>query len=199
MISATPVPLMVDLVHNDVWNIDQEDFVMFELEPTDDYVGIEDMVPLKKDGQDVYIAANELNYRSDYSVDGINIGYASEKLITLYDDALMNSDNRQGVLILDCTCPRVKADKNVTEKASAVQELYQEKGIDVTVATIVGRGISVKFPNEEWDHESQKKFKILNLLESIDQKCGLEMPVIVFGWSKMCRGISFRNSKRVPT
>ena len=37
------------------------------------------------------------------------------------------------------------------------------------------------------------------LLEFIDEFCGLEMPVMIFGYTKMCRGISFRSSRRVPT
>jgi len=190
MISATPVPVMMDLVKNDAWSIDDIEF--FSVEARDEYIGIRDMVPLEVDGKPVYLELNELNYHS-------TIPFWNHKVIALYEDALLNSDDRQGILILDCTSPRVYAVGNVKVKASKVQELYKKKGIAVTVVTIVGRGISVKFPNEKWDHESQKKSLLQNVLESIDQKCGLRMLVIVFGFSKMRRGVSFRSSKRVPT
>jgi hypothetical protein len=192
MVSATPVPVMMDLVDNDAWSIEGDRVNFFKLDARDDYIGIGDMVPLEVDGEPVYLALNELNYRS-------KIPFSNDKVIALYDGALLNSDNRQGVLILDCTCPRVYAAGNVIVKASKVQGLYQSKGIEVTVVTITGRGISVKYPNKKWDHKFKNKFLLQNVLESIDQKCGLEMPVIVFGFSKMRRGVSFRNSNRVPT
>lgn len=192
MVSATPVPVMMDLVDNDAWSIDGDRVNFFKLDARDDYIGIGDMVPLEIDGMPVYLELNELNYRS-------KIPYSNDKVIAFYDDALLNSENRQGVLILDCTSPFVSAAGNVKDKASKVQKLYQSKGIDVTVVTITGAGISVRYPNKKWDHESKKKSLLVNVLESIDQKYGLEMPVIVFGFSKMRRGVSFRNSKRVPT
>jgi hypothetical protein len=200
MISATPVPLMLDLVsENFEHKKKSEDIDFFNIEPKDDYIGIEDMLPLKIDGREVYLEQNELNYRSDYVSCGVEVGYANDKLIALYDDALSDLHNRKGVLILDCSCPRVYARGNITDKAGAVQELYQRKGIELTVLTVSGKGISVKFPNEEWDHESWQKSLIGTALEEIDQRCCLKMPVIIFGYIKMRRGISFRSSGRVPT
>ena len=40
---------------------------------------------------------------------------------------------------------------------------------------------------------------ISEVLEEIDAQYGLEKPVFIFGFIKMCRGISFRSAKRVPT
>ncbi len=200
MVSATPVPFMLDLVSENFTHKRKiEDIDFFNIEPKDDYIGIEDMVPLKIDGQAVYLEQDELNYRSEYISDGVKVVYATDKLISLFDDALSDLDHRKGVLILDCSCPRVHVSSNTTDKAGAVQELYQQKGIELAVLTVSGRGISVKFPNEEWDKESWQKSLIGNVLEDIDERCGLKMPVIVFGYTKMRRGISFRNSRRVPT
>ncbi len=100
------------------------------------------MNPLKIDGQAVYLEQNELNdYRSEYTVDGVKVGYANDMLIALYDDALSNLDHQKGVLILDCSYPRVYVKGNIFEKAGAVQKLYKQKGIKVTVVTVAGRGI----------------------------------------------------------
>jgi hypothetical protein len=199
MVSATPVPFMLDLVSENFKHKRKiEDIEFFNIEPKDDYIGLQDMLTLKIDGREVYLEQNELN-RSEYVSCGVKVGYANDKLIALYDDALSDLDHRKGVLILDCSCPRVYARGNITDKAGAVQELYQQKGIELAVLTVSGRGISVKFLNEEWDKESWQKSLIGNVLEDIDERCGLKVPVIVFGYTKMRRGISFRNSRRVPT
>jgi hypothetical protein len=129
----------------------------------------------------------------------VNVGYANDKLIALYDDGLSDLNSRKGVLILDCSCPRVYVQGNIKDKAASVQKHYELKGIKVTVLTISGRGISVKFPSEKWEHESWRKSLITHTLEYIDEAFGLSMPVIIFGYTKMRRGVSFRSSKRVPT
>lgn len=196
MISATPVPFMLDLV----WHGHHEDDIeFFNLNPQDEYIGLEDIVPLKVEGKEVFLEQNELNNRSVYSSDCVNVGYANDKLIALYDDGLSDLNSRKGVLILDCSCPRVYVQGNIKDKAASVQKHYELKGIKVTVLTISGRGISVKFPSEKWEHESWRKSLITHTLEYIDEAFGLSMPVIIFGYTKMRRGVSFRSSKRVPT
>lgn len=187
---------MVDLV----WHGRHEDDIeFFNLHPHDEYIGLEDVVPLKVEGKEVFLEQNELNNRSVYSSDGVNVEYANDKLIALYDDGLSDLDGHKGVLILDCSCPHVNVQGNIKDKAASVQKLYKLKGVKVTVLTISGGGISVKFPREKWDNESWKKSLITQTLEYIDKTFGLSMPVIIFGYTKMCRGVSFRSSKRVPT
>jgi hypothetical protein len=177
-----------------------DDIVFFNLQPQNAYIGLDDIVPLKVEGRDVFLEQNELNNRSRFNTDGgVEIEYANDKLIALYDDGLSELDSHTGVLILDCSCPRVYVRGNLTEKAESVQKLYRQKGIDVSVVTISGRGISVKFPCKKWDHEKWRTSLISNTLEYIDEKHGLHMPVIIFGYAKMRRGISFRSSRRVPT
>lgn len=54
-------------------------------------------------------------------------------------------------------------------------------------------------PGKKWEHDQFKNETVGNLLNFIDNKYGLAMPVFIFGYTKMCRGISFRSNKRVPT
>ncbi|KAL7545564.1 hypothetical protein ACHAWF_008915 [Thalassiosira exigua] len=197
MISATPVPFMLDLINEMDKSADNIEF--FNLEPQDEYVGIENIVPLEIDGKKVYLEQNELTYKSSYTFDGVTVCNANEKNISLYDDALSDMDNRKGVLVLDCSCPRVYAVNNIKDKATAVQELYRRRGKESIVITFSGRGIAVKYPHKDWDHESWRKKLIGDVLQHIDEAFGLGMPVFIFGYAKMRRGISFRSSNRVPT
>ena len=198
MVSATPVPLMVELVYG--MKRDPEDIEFFNLEPQDNYVGIEHIKPLEIDGKKVFLEQNELSGQKEYTIDGITICCCNDKNVALYDDALKDITTRKGILVLGCSCSRVYAKNNIFDKADSVQELYASRGIQIVVITFSGRGISVKEPGQEWDHETWRNGLIgKDVLESIDNKHGLEMPVFIFGYTKMCRGVSFRSSRRVPT
>ena len=170
MVSATPIPFMLDLANGTSIKHEKkvEDIEFINLEPQDDYVGVENIVPLVIDGQKTYLEQNELNCKSIYLSDDIKVVYANDKLIALYDDALSHTTHRKGILILDCSCPRVNASNNITTKATAVQELYERRGIEVTVITFSGRGISIKVPNDQWDHERWKTSLIGDVLKDID-------------------------------
>jgi hypothetical protein len=101
---------------------------------------------------------------------------------------------------LDCSCPRVNAKSNIFEKAERVQEMYRQEGKAIAVIVHVGRGIQVRMSHDhEWN--DMKKALIGDLIDEIDDNIeyGLELPVFVFAFSKMRRGISFRSHKRVPT
>ena len=203
MISATPVPLMMELVQSS--HSKQEDIEFFNLEPQDDYSGVENINPLEIGGKKTYLDQNELGIRTVYTAEefgDVTVIYANEKVIELYDQALLPnpaSPNKKGVLILDVSCPRVTASGNLKDKANSIQELYKRKGEEMIVITFSGSGISVKLPNGNWDDVTHKKSLIGNVLNGIDDEYGLEMPVAIFGYTKMCRGISFRSDKRVPT
>lgn len=84
-------------------------------------------------------------------------------------------------------------------KASAVQDIYKAKDRNMVVITVSGNGISYRPPDtDEWD-ETYEKSLIGTLLRDVDDQHGMEMPVMIFGYTKMQRGISFRSDKRVPT
>ena len=127
MVSATPIPLMLDLANG---TSEVDDIEFFNLEPQDDYNGVENIVPLVIDGQEIYLEQNELNCKSIYSSsDDVKVVYANDKLIALYDDALSHSEHRKGILILDCSCPRVNVSNNITVKATAVQETMTKEPV----------------------------------------------------------------------
>ena len=214
MISATPVPLMMELVQSS--HSKKEDILFFNLEPQDDYSGVENIKPLEIDGKKIYLDQNELSVRTTYTASefgDLEVIYANEKVINLYDHALLPdsaSPNKKGILILDVSCPRVTAKGNLKDKANSMQELYKRKGQELIVITFSGRGISVKLPNNNewddaevntslWDDETYRNALIGTVLNDIDNKYGLDMPLAIFGYTKMCRGISFRSDKRVPT
>lgn len=115
------------------------------------------------------------------------------------------------------------------DKANGVQKLYRKRGKLLIVITFSGSGIYVKFPveidpidsqsidDEESEEESSESIDdeqsegksgewrkwhnsvIGTLLQYIDDKCGLVVPVLIVAYTKMCRGISFRSDGRVPT
>lgn len=61
MISATPVPFMLQLVN---LGIEKDDIDFFGLDPSEDYVGIEDLRPLQMEGKEVFLEHDELTKSS---------------------------------------------------------------------------------------------------------------------------------------
>ena len=161
-ISATIIPTILDVVD------EKADIEFFNLESRDDYNGLERFQHLVVDGNKVYLRQNELSVKSEYvhkeilmpsfkknsiaEVKELIIPYMNEKVKDLYDDALSSRLKRKGVLVLDCSCPRVNADGNVFEKAEGVQEMYRQEGKAIAVIVYVGRGIKVRMPHDhEWN------------------------------------------------
>ncbi len=197
-ISATPVPLLLCLVEDCIDdNVDSNsNLALFNLEPSDDYTGFEEVDPLRDiNGKDIFLDQNEVSVNSRYK----DMPYTTEKFIMLCDNALYHNGRRKGILLLDVSCPRVKVDNNVFEKAERVQDYYRIREKNIIVIVMVGEGIAVKFPNEVMDKETWKKSLIGNVLQHIDDEYGLEMPIFIFGFSKICRGTSIRSNYRVPT
>jgi hypothetical protein len=187
-ISATVIPLLLILREENVQGVE-----MYSIEPADDYLGIEQMQLLRGDagGNDTFLEHRELSPNCP-------IPYTNEKVMMLYDNALSRT-NTKGVLLLDCTDPRVYAYGNVIEKAEKVQNLFlKEKNKPIVVIAYIGKGIQVRLPGETWVPHTEG---LSNVIDSIDDdiEYGLDTPVFVFGFSKMRRGISYRSSRRVPT
>jgi hypothetical protein len=79
-----------------------------------------------------------------------------------------------------------------------VQNLLLTKDKKIVVIVHVASGIFVRRPG----HQNCRKINsstISEVIESLDNEVGLEMPIFLFGYSKMRRCISQRSSKRVPT
>jgi len=133
---------------------------------------------------------------------GTTIPCADAKVKLLYDTALATQDeNAKGILVLDCTLSRVNVEGNKFQKAARLQELYRHKGKDIIVIVYTGRGVSYRLPGQRTGFSCARKRKIGDVMEKIDASAnyGLDMPIFVFGYSKMRRVISYRSSLRVPT
>jgi hypothetical protein len=197
LISATLVPVLLILKEQG-----ERDMDMLAIEPTDDYLGIEQMKHLKAaNGDAVLLEHSDLSYNRGYVFrkDGGEIPYTNEAVKMLYDDALSNGDQKKGILVLDCTNPRVTAVGNVKQKAQLVQDMYHAEGKSIVVVIYVGKGLSRRCAGGGAWEEFDSKILLGEVLEAIDDEFGLETPIFVFGFSKMRRGISFRSNGRVPT
>jgi hypothetical protein len=186
-VSATIIPTVLLLMEK------RENFKFFNLTEFEEYYGLDQIKPFVMNGEEVYVDRSELNVKT--LINGIP--YANNNVIAFYDDALSGNSYKKGILLLDCSCPRVKAEHNVYDKANAVQQMYKHQGKDIIVVAVTGSRTQVKIPqHKEWE---PKCGLISKVIEDIDDEFGLEMPIFIFGFSKMRRGVSFRSSKRVPT
>jgi hypothetical protein len=196
MISATLVPVLLIMKEQGEKDID-----MLVIEPSDDYLGIDQMHHLKgANGDVVLLEHNDLSYKEGYPFGDKIIPYTNEAVKMLYDDALSGGNQKKGILVLDCTDPRVHVEGNVYTKAKLVQDMYLAEGKRIVVVVYVGKGLSRRCPGGAWE-EFASGVQVGEVLENIDgdDDLGLETPVFVFGFSKMCRGASFRSTRRVPT
>lgn len=63
-----------------------------------------------------------------------------------------------------------------------------------------GRGCEVRLPGCTNGRFIRRKLKTMSeVIELIYNLFGLEIPMAIFGYSRLCRCVSFRSSKRVPT
>eukprot|EP00978_Attheya_sp_CCMP212_P026854 scaffold89047_cov44-Attheya_sp.AAC.1 len=224
MISATPIPLFL-ILRDEVGGTPPS---IFQIDPDPDYMGHDDMKPLEVNGENVYLELNELKHATGVSakVEGVHvttgsdsedgtdrdtvmseeedddddfiIPYTNKSVMQLYEDAL-SGESKKGVLLLDCTNPRVYVQGNVQQKAERIQEKYAGLGKKVAVLTYTGKCISKRLPGENNWTEYDKGTCIGRVIEEVDQKQGLHMPIMIFGFTKMRRGVSYRSNQRVPT
>eukprot|EP00957_Ditylum_brightwellii_P164165 12499343-Ditylum_brightwellii.AAC.1 len=195
---------MLNILSEDEGN--QHDIPMFQVEPTGEYMGVDEMKPLSNmEKKPFFLEHGELTHKDGYRF-GLSkdkfIPYTSKKVKALYDDALAVDKEHPccGVLVLDCTDPRVSAPGNIYEKAALVQEMYSIDGKEITVMAHSGKGISVKYPGNKWEAKD-KAVKVDQCIDEIDnnERWGLRTPLFIFAFSKMRRGISYRSTRRVPT
>ncbi len=188
MISATPIPLILKSLPEEINPV--KDYI--NLEPNHDYLGLDEFQPLKVDNEEKYLQQNVLtvNTMLDYGANE-SIPYTNADVKDLYTFALSKPEQK-GILLLDCTCPRVYANCNVFQKASGVQDMYRRIHKNVVVITFTGKGVKVKFPGK-CDFEDRNCL-LGDVINEIDNNgvYGLETPIFVFGYIKMRRGISFR-------
>jgi len=85
---------------------------------------------------------------------------------------------------------------------TAVREYYADRA-RVVVAVSVGAGYFYRLPGDKphtWKkYMCDREMKLSDVLNDIDDKVGLEIPIFLFGFFKLNRSISCRSDRRVPT
>ncbi len=103
-----------------------------------------------------------------------------------------------GMLALVDTCPWVASAKGtVFEQASGVQDYFAVLGHKFVAVVVHAEKIFYRLPGHRNGLRCYNT--IGELLDKIDKKLGLQMPVIVFGYHAMKRSRSYRSSNRVPS
>ena len=125
------------------------------------------------------------------------IPYTNDDVMRFYDDALSDLDTKKGILLLDSTCPSVQAENNIFDKSCCIQNHYRTQGKDIAVVVIVGKGIFIRRPGFKQGRFTKRTMS--EVIQRLDDKYGLDLPIFVFGYSKMRRCISYRSEHRVPT
>lgn len=126
------------------------------------------------------------------------IPYTSQPMMDLFGQALQS--NKLGTLVLVATNPRVYAGHNVVEQAACIQNYFRNQGKDMAVVVATGRGMYFRLPGFIKGRFIRKRLKTMSeVIEQIDKRVGLEIPMAIFGYSRVVRCVSFRSSVRVPT
>lgn len=215
-VSATPLPALIHLANEEL--LDGIPVVLFDITPSDDYVGLARMKPFQLDGEPVYLGKDELKPKRgcgfSFSVDDkeYQIPSCSERLRDFYASAIASKG--RGILLLDCTMYFVKKEEiNVELKAELVQ-LYAHAILKKQVAVFIntgGLGMQVKLSTgEPWikkevlddliDNSDNSEDTMLGkVIQFIHTSVGTEAPIFGFGFHKMFRSNSYRSSDRVPT
>jgi hypothetical protein len=205
LVTATPAPVL--LVYKNEYGIDLE---IFSIGTSDDYVGLDQMEPLRDANNDpVYL--DRLSYASGNIAFDVTATYdneLSESLFEddnlddrfysdttqnstipctnddvklLYDTALSTADKgARGILVLDRTLSRINVDGNVFQKAGKLQDMYHAEGTPFVVMTYVGSGISYRFPGQKHGHHCSSKRKIGDVIKMIDESDNFGLDTPVF-------------------
>jgi len=181
-VSATLIPVFLHLKDKQE-GVDVDSIIYTK--PGDDYNGVQDFKPLLDDnGARVFLSQGDLA-RSN--------GYSHAKLDALYKDAFASPNS----LTLNISNPAVTAKDNVHDHTHKIQCKFPHVGCIV----FVGRGITYYPPKTaEGSEEDFDKSKTIGaVIQHADTQDGLEMPLVIIGYSQMIRGDSFRSDERVPT
>jgi len=181
-VSATLIPVFLHLK-------DKREGVDFHsiiyTKPGNDYNGVQDFKPLLDDNDaQVFLSDGDLT-RSN--------GFSHHKLDALYKDAFAARRS----LTLNISNPAVTAKDNVHDHARKIQCRFPHVGCLV----FVGKGITY-YPPKTAGRSKEDLGKIMTIgdvIQHADAQDGLEMPLVIIGYSQMIRGDSFRSNERVPT
>ena len=121
-------------------------------------------------------------------------------LASIFKDTNTGATKKKGVLCLVVTNPRVYAEGNIFWQATCIQNRFYEEGKNFVALVVTGRGAYFRFPEFKRGRFIKKSLKTASeIINEIDKKVGLEVPIFVFGYSRLCRCVSFRSDLRVPT
>jgi len=159
--------------------------------PGDDYNGVQDFKALEgPNGDQIFLDKGELTKAN---------GYYSDKVGMLYKNAFSSPKS----LVLNITNPGVQTLNNVHDHAKKIQTEYENVGCIVFVAKEI-----MYYPPKNTGHDkmlfykheiTHKRYTIGDVIQLVDDQDGLDMPLVVIGYSQMIRGDSFRSNCRVPT
>eukprot|EP00956_Cyclotella_meneghiniana_P011335 scaffold15938_cov27-Cyclotella_meneghiniana.AAC.1 len=190
-ISATTIPTFIDLMHAEAQNVKA-----YRLYPGANHVGPEQFKsPKDEDGNDIFLNPGDLNYKNKF---------INNTLLEFIDSALYEKD-RRGTLVIVNLNDRVNAPGNVFEQASEVQNYFEGKNkefIGITITTTSkqnGRAapIMIKYPGAMAPfYRGESMWQVL---DEINEEWGLDIPIVVFGFSQLTRGRSISSAKRVVT
>ena len=107
----------------------------------------------------------------------------------------------KGHLVLVGTSPWVERPGNIFEQATYVQDLYYSLGKRFIAVCVNAEDISYRYPGQKYGRKCYGKRSICDFLNAVDndKRFGLDMPVLIFGYNKLKRSISYRSDQRVPT
>ena len=125
------------------------------------------------------------------------IPYTNKSMMVMFDQTM--ASNKEGELLLVATNPRVYADNNVVVQATCIQNHYRAQGKEMAALVATGRGMEVRLPGWAKGRFIRRKLKTASdVIEQVDKVVGLGIPMVIFGYSRLCRCVSFRSGSRVP-
>jgi hypothetical protein len=138
------------------------------------------------------------------------LGFRWRRLIPLWNEqcnevldsafSLQELGRAIGLLFLVGTCTRTQADDNIFQQA-LVQDYYYAKGRQFIAVCVHADKIFYRLPGQKRWFQCSRSRMIDDVIGAIDKdlRFGLKMPIVIFGYHKLKRSISFRSSQRVPT
>jgi len=189
-VSATLVPVFLKTIQTT--DISTPPAIYFTQTNPDDYIGATDLKPWEdEEGRQQFLVPSEISKDGSYLCDKTD--RMCEQVFGL----------KRSLLLL-ITSPRVNAPGGLKDQVQRMQTL--KGGKKAVFLQVDGTGITEYPPGAQEGHEfkhpkfaDKAKVTISKVLEIVDKRYGMEIPVVIAGYNMMQRGDSFRSNGRVPT
>ena len=216
LVTATPIPVFMKYLHT-------KPIVTQSIETIPDYVGVKDM----KLADDLDKASIDEGFLKKFSPKYIHKKAAARLKLFPTDKAqerkkfpnarnfipkfnsqcidLLNGEmkkkNVKGFLGLIDTCPWINTETRscVFTQAAGTQDYFSCQNIELIAIVVHSTNIYYRLPGHQYGFKCHSHTTLGDLIDKIDSKFGLKMPVLVFGYHAMKRSRSFRSAQRVPT